>query len=110
MEIVWSPLAKQQLREIAQYVEDNFGINTSKKTIDEIQKKTSKLLLFPESGSYDKDLSTNNYVVRHITKHPNLVYYIVDGNLIVIMAIAHERQSPTAISKMIFRFIEHYEG
>lgn len=110
MEIVWSSLAKKQLKDIAQYVVDNFGSKTAQKTIDEIQKKTNGLLLFPESGNFDKNLSTGKYVVRHVAKRPNLIYYVVDGEVIIIMAIAHEKQSPATVSKMIFRFLEHYES
>lgn len=109
MEVVWSSLAKKQLKDIAQYVTDNFGSKTAQKAIDEIQKKTSGLLQFPESGNFDKSLSTSKYVVRHVTKRPSLIFYIVDGEAVIIMAIAHEKQSPITVSRMIFRFLEHYE-
>lgn len=94
-------MAKKQLRDIAQYVADNFGDKTAQKAIDEIQKKTNGLLLFPESGSFDKKLSTDRYVVRHVTKRPNLIYYIVDDDAIIIMAIAHEKQS-VSVQKRIW--------
>ena len=108
MEIEWSVLQNSQLLDIVQYVADNFGQKTATKTLKRIQEKVGRLLLFPESGSYDKHLSTDVYVVRHITLRPNVVYYIVVNEKITIMAIAHEKQSPQTISSMIFRFLEHY--
>ena len=108
MEIEWSVLAKRQLLDVVQYVADNFGQKTAIKTIKRIQKKVGRLLLFPESGTYDKHLSSNVYVVRHITLRPNVVYYIVVNEKITIMAIVHEKQSPQTVSSMIFRFLEHY--
>ena len=108
IEICWSNLAKQQLVDIGRYVADNFGERTAIKCLNKIYEKVDGLHQFPESGSFDKKYSTNNYVVRHLTLHPNLIYYIQDGNCITIMAVAHERQSPKTISDMILRFIEHH--
>lgn len=62
MEIEWSVLANSQLLDIVQYVADNFGQKTATKTLKRIQEKVGRLLLFPESGSYDKHLSTDVYV------------------------------------------------
>ena len=102
MDVEWSPLAKLQLKEIVQYVADNFGERVSQKSLKKIVNKVYGLVLFPESGTYDKKLSTRNFTVRHITLHPNVIYYIT------IMAIAHEKQSPKTVSEMIFRFLEHH--
>lgn len=71
-------------------------------------KKVNSLYVFPESGSFDKKYSTDSYTVRHLTIHPNVVYYIQFANQITIMAVAHEKQSPQTVSSMITRFIEHH--
>ena len=76
MKITWSTLAKQQLKDIGQYVADNFGERTANKSLERIVKKVNGLYVFPESGSFDKKYSTDSYTVRHLTIHPNVVYYI----------------------------------
>lgn len=110
VEIQWSTLAKKQLRDVGQYVLENFGERTAIKTLERISKKVEGLYRFPESGSYDKKYSTEFYTVRHLILHPNIVYYIQEGNRITIMAVVHERQSPKTISDMIHRFVEHHVG
>lgn len=94
IKITWSTLAKQQLKDIGQYVADNFGERTANKSLERIVKKVNGLYVFPESGSFDKKYSTDSYTVRHLTIHPNVVYYIQFANQITIMAVAHEKQSP----------------
>ena len=108
MKITWSTLAKQQLKDIGQYVADNFGERTANKSLERIVKKVNGLYVFPESGSFDKKYSTDSYTVRHLTIHPNVVYYIQFANQITIMAVAHEKQSPKTVSSMITHFIEHH--
>ena len=108
MKITWSTLAKQQLKDIGQYVADNFGERTANKSLERIVKKVNGLYVFPESGSFDKKYSTDSYTVRHLTIHTNVVYYIQFANQITIMAVAHEKQSPKTVSSMITRFIEHH--
>lgn len=108
IKITWSTLAKQQLKDIGQYVADNFGERTANKSLERIVKKVNSLYVFPESGSFDKKYSTDSYTVRHLTIYPNVVYYIQFANQITIMAVAHEKQSPQTVSSMITRFIEHH--
>ena len=108
IEIYWSTLAKQQLKDIGLYVEQHFGERIAIKSLSRISEKVEKLYLFPESGIYDKKYSTELYTVRRLLLTPNIVYYIQVGNKITIMAVVHERQSPKTVSDMIYRFIEHH--
>ncbi len=110
VEIYWSTLAKRQLKDVAQYVADNFGERTAVKTLERIYKKVETLYRFPESGTYDKKYSTEAYTVRHLILHPNLVFYIQEEHRITVMAVVHERQSSKTISDMIFRFVESRRG
>ena len=56
IKITWSTLAKQQLKDIGQYVADNFGERTANKSLERIVKKVNSLYVFPESGSFDKKI------------------------------------------------------
>lgn len=108
IEIYWSTLAKQQLKDIALYVAQHFGERIAISSLNRISEKVEKLYSFPESGIYDKKYSTDLYTVRHLILSSNVVYYIQTGNRITIMAVMHERQSPKTISDSIHQFIEHH--
>lgn len=46
IKITWSTLAKQQLKDIGQYVADNFGERTANKSLERIVKKVNSLYVF----------------------------------------------------------------
>ena len=107
MEIIWSDIALHQLNEVLDYVEEHFGSSVACKTLDNINIKVERLLLFPESGtpdySYSSKILNDNVLIRHLDIGPNIVYYNVDGEIINIMVIAHYKQS----TAMIKRWVEH---
>lgn len=112
MGIIWSDMALHQLDGILDYVEEHFGASVSRKTLDDINSKVGRLLLFPESGtpdySYSSKLLNNKVLIRHLNIGPNVVYYNIDGEIINIMVIAHYKQSTITVTRMINRFIEHH--
>lgn len=111
MEIVWSPLAIKHLTDVLEYVEKHFGISISQKTYQRITEKITQLTIYPQIGVFDADLSSfiEGIEVRHLILPPNILYYLIDDNEIVIMAVVHSKQSPEFIRKTIFRFLEQYQ-
>lgn len=111
MEVIWSDLALKQLDDILDYVEEHFGSHTARKTLEKINSKINRLMLFPESGipdfNYSSLLIVDSVLVRHLAIEPNVVYYNVDGGVINIMLIAHSKQSTETVTAMIKRFLEH---
>lgn len=114
MEIKWSDLALRQLDDLLDYVEEHFGSRTAIKTLENINSKVNRLVLFPEAGTPDFGYSalagSDSILIRHLKIDPNVVYYNVVGDAINVMAIAHSRQSPKTVASMIKRFLEHMEG
>ena len=53
MEIIWSDLAVQQLDEIAEYVQDNYGEFTSRKMVHKITEYVIRLKVYPSIGKPD---------------------------------------------------------
>ena len=53
MEIIWSDLAVQQLDEIAEYVQDNYGEFTSRKMVHKITEYVNRLKVYPSIGKPD---------------------------------------------------------
>ena len=109
MEIIWSDLANQNLDSILDYVEDHFGATVANKSLQKNAKKVNGLRNFPESGVLDMKYSTAEYTIRHFTLAPNVVYYMLYPDAIVIAVIVHTKQSPRTIDKILRNFLEHYE-
>lgn len=58
---------------------------------------------------YTSWVSGQDMVIRHLLLAPNRVYYLIDGEQIVIMGIVHVKRSPQAVTSMIKRFLEEYD-
>lgn len=54
MELRWLPFASEQLRADMQYVVDNFGEKTAKKSLRRILDKVNELRKNPDIGIWDK--------------------------------------------------------
>lgn len=109
MEIIWSDFAQQNLDSILDYVEDNFGVGIANKTLRKIGKKVGSLCNFPESGLLDRKYSNSEYSVHHINIEPNVLYYMVYPDAVVIGVIVHKSQSPKTVDKILRNFLEHYK-
>ena len=122
MEIVWSKLAYEHFLEILIYVENNFGMLTAQKTRLEfvtpfspseadLMDKVNLLAKHPYIGIIDSNFSTlfNNITVRHLKLSPNVIYYLIDENRIVIAAMLHSKQSPETVRKTISEFLKQYK-
>ena len=109
MDVIWSDLALQNLKDIAHYVSDNFGDKVAHKSIERLQEKVNGLKTFPESGILDRMLSTESYSVHRLIVDPNVIYYLLEDDCIVVMTIVHTRRSPKFVNSVLKRFLEHYE-
>ncbi len=109
MEVIWSDFAKQNLNSILDYVEDNFGVTVAMKTLQRIRTQVDCLHVFPEIGVRDRKYSVSEYSIRHIAVGPNVLYYMVYPDTVVIGTIVHVRQSPETIDGILVRFLEQYK-
>lgn len=109
MEVIWSDISLQHMKEIAQYVADNFGQKTAVDSLLRIQKKANDLVKFPEQGVLERQYSTEEYTVHHVNVDPNVIYYMVYPDAIVIGVIVHKSRSPRTVKSILKRFLEHYE-
>ena len=111
MEIVWSKLAYEHFLEILIYVENNFGMLTADIAVDVTDDIDKLLAKHPYIGIIDSNFSTlfNNITVRHLKLSPNVIYYLIDENRIVIAAMLHSKQSPETVRKTISEFLKQYK-
>ena len=108
MDVIWSRAALHHLKEIAEYVADNFGTSTALKSVVKIQNKVNTLGNFPQSGVLDRKYSTSEYTVHHFAIAPNVVYYMLYSDAVVIGVIVHAKQSPKTVDKILNGFLQHY--
>lgn len=109
MEVIWSDLALQDLTEMAEYVSENFGDRVAYTSVEKLQEKVSRLKLFPESGVLDRKLSSLDFSVHHLIVEPNVIYYLLETDRIVVMTILHTKRSTRFVNSVLKRFLEHYE-
>lgn len=91
-------------------MEENYGTLVAKKTKNAVLGKIEVLLKHPPSGNTDSKYSEKRkgYEVRHFTLYPNVVYYLLVQDRIIIAAIVHAKQSPAVIENIILRFLKGY--
>ena len=94
-----------------EYVEHNFGENVARQTFRRITEKAEQLKYFPGIGVKDFELAESlgfvtGLEVRHLVLQPNIVYYMVDGDDIVIIAVVHAHQSQETIKNLATDFLE----
>ena len=82
-----------------QYVVDNFGEITAKKSLRRILDKVNELRKNPDIGIWDKKFSSDGIKVRHLNIGPNMVFYLIDDRCeVVVIAVMHCKQSSYVIN------------
>lgn len=107
MEVKWLPFASRQLKDVVGYVTENFGETTAGKSLNKILDKLNWVKKHPESGILGEKFSTDNITIRHINVGPNLLFYFIDHENIVVIAIMHSKQSPVTINQTIDNLLSH---
>ena len=108
MVVRWLTFSQDQLKDVVQYVIENFGEMTARKSLRKIMDDTDSLGKYPTKGIYDKKFSKKSIEVRHLNIGPNMVYYLIDENEVVILAVMHYRQSVNTINRAIRYAIGKY--
>ena len=73
-------------------------------------KKVESLKQFPESGVLDTAYSSPSFSVHHITLNPNVIYYLLEKDTIVVMSLIHVKRSPRYVNRLLKAFLEQYES
>ena len=90
MNIVWSPTAKNKIKEILEYISvDNPG--AALHLIDEFERKVENLKENPESGRTVPEIA--NPRIRELVVHENYgIIYEIGYDVIEILTVRHFRQ------------------
>ena len=109
MEVRWLAFASEQLKADIQYVVDHFGEMTARKSLRRVLDAVDKLGRYPDKGVWDKKFSTSEFRVRHLNVGPNKVFYLVDANEVVVIAVMHCKQSSDVVNRAIKYALEKQE-
>lgn len=89
------PKAIRRLQQIFDYHHDVVGIRTARKMQTKIEDTIARLIVFPNMGIIEPELTGKPYLFRSIVAHHNfkVIYYVKD-EVIYIFTIWDCRQNP----------------
>ena len=92
-----SPEALNDLREIAAYVEGEWGVDFAQRTEDELYACFERLGVHPGLGHRREDLTSRPF--HFLTKNPYLIAYMRDETQVIIVRILHGARNVREILK-----------
>lgn len=99
MEIIWLPSATEDLISLLNRVDDLFGSSVSIKVNQKIMSHVYLLSSFPYMGMRDSRFSSIE--IRYLVNTPNVIYYTLFENRVIILSIFNSKQSPENIQRML---------
>lgn len=102
MKVIWTQLAKQQMRHIARYIRSNFGDAVRKVFTEEISHTNHLLATHPNIGVVEPllDDCAKTYRSFVIKRHDKIVYHVGDDRIEVV-AFWDCRQDPEKLVSQI---------
>ena len=99
MEIIWLPSATEDLISLLSRVEDLFGSSISIKVRQKIMSHVYLLSSFSHMGIRDSRFSSIE--IRYLVNTPNVIYYTLFQDRVIILSIFNSKQSPENIYRML---------
>ncbi|MEQ8812384.1 MAG: type II toxin-antitoxin system RelE/ParE family toxin [Imperialibacter sp.] len=99
MRIVWSDLAKANIKEIYAYYKEVAGIKVAKSIKSKVINKPRLLVKYPEMGQVEDNPMVANRKFRYLVEGNYKIVYKVyaEDNAILIAAVFDTRQNPTKL-------------
>lgn len=111
MDVTLSSLAIHNLFGVIEYVTEEFGPKTAQRSYHKLINKIQQLSLFPDIGKIDERLTVSSgRTIRRLTVSPNIVFYMNEGEKIIVIAVLHDSQSYETVRKEIFGFLQYEHG
>ena len=107
MEVVWSRLARETFAEVLQFIEELFNRKVAQRAADSIIGYANLLGTFPRTGYVDDLLSTEETEVRLMNCRKSAIYYTIEDQTVIIVAIFDTRRNPAVIKEIIHSFLEN---
>lgn len=102
MKSTMTSLAKQQIRQIANYIRKEFGKSKRDEFMQEIRQTRSLIEGSPNIGSVEPLLAERTVMYRSfVMNRLNKIVYRIDGDVIYIVAFWDVRRNPDALSNEV---------
>lgn len=99
---VWTDYAEWQKDQISDYIYANFGKRSEQKFIQQVEEAVDMLLRYPTSGPLDPLFADRTKAYRSIiVGGRSKMVYLIDGDIIYIVAIWDCRQDPEEQSSQV---------
>lgn len=102
MQVVWTPEAKQQLRNAVIYGVTTFGERVTARFVSEIEKNNERLASFPRAGKIELQLRDceREYRCLVVRKRYKMIYFI-EEETVFIVALWDTRCNPSRMKTEI---------
>lgn len=104
MEIVWLSSADKAFLELLKHVEEAFGTLVAEQVSERIYSHIDLLALFPYIGVRDSRFLSIE--IRYLVNTPNIIYYTVFRDKVILLSILNSRQSPDRIYQILAKILE----
>ena len=105
MEIIWSKIARSQIKEIHTIYALNTSTEKAKNLSTKLIDRTKILIKFPEIGSPQKFTQEQKILKKHkyryLVEGKHKIIYYIEGNKIRISIVFHTSQEPEKIDFLL---------
>ena len=102
MKSIITELAKQQIRQIAKYIQKEFGKNRRDEFINEVRETRRLIEDNPNIGPVEPLLAERTMMYRsYVMNHLNKIVYRIDGDIIYIVAFWDVRRAPSSLANEV---------
>ncbi len=95
--IVWTPSARQRLREIANYMRREAGVKTARKINDHIYARTEILADNPHAGPREEALADRPEGFRYLVEGNYKIVYYATEKTVYIVTVFDCRRNPSGM-------------
>lgn len=93
LEIVWTKQAKNQLREIYNYISQE-SVQNAIKVINDLTQAVENIVKYPEKHKIDQYKKDNDGTYRAFEKHHFRISYRNENQIIRILRVRHTKMNP----------------
>jgi plasmid stabilization system protein ParE len=102
MKSIITEFAKQQIRQIAKYIQKEFGKDRRDEFMQEVRQTLRLIEGSPNIGSVEPLLAERTVMYRsYVMNHLDKIVYRIDGDMIYIVAFWDVRRDPSTLANEV---------
>lgn len=107
MEIVWTDMAYESLKDVVNYIHETLGFRIASEVRALLYRKISLLGVTPQLGKNIRDTGRGEVRVLVVAKRSKIFYYLYSGKIYIIM-IWDVRRNPESLEISLSRFLKGF--